>query len=292
MNQEREGHFLAQGGPFEFGEGKAKYSTAQFPQYSQGECSTVTQSRGIYGPISPVQMFAELKAEADRLSNLTPEQMNGCVGAGHYDMRSFFAGHVEALRQVVSRYQTSLPQVDITREVEKQLQEKILGRPLYDQTFGRVLSVIETTLALLGVTLTREQESAIRRQVQNMVNTVQTAMRAEWDSQWWELIKPQVEAIPMMATLEVGESWIKDRTEVYTAVHDVVYEHLYTKQHSRALIPTTGEEFSKVLALAVVEGLQRCGLVEEQPTTDTAPVGHSVTFDPSQLTEALKIKNG
>lgn len=229
----------------------------------------MTQTKAIYSPIDPKVMFAEILADADRLSQLTEKQMNGCVGAQQYHMPSWFAGHVAAMRTIAGRYQTSVTAVDMTNEVRDKLKDAVVGRVFYNQAMGRLLTVIESVLALTGIDKPEIRDAA-KRLVQGAINAVQESMRAEWDTQWWELVKPQVQDIPIMATLEAVEGLgPKDREEAF--------DHVYHRLQSRLIvvggIPSNRDQFSRLVAQAVIDGLEACHLVEERFPAPSADDG-------------------
>ena len=232
----------------------------------------MTQTKAIYSPMDPKAMFAEILAEANRQSQLTEEQMNGCVGAQQYHMSSWFAGHVAAMRMIADRYQTSVAAVDLTNEVRDKLKDIVLGRAFYNQAMGRLLTVIESILALTGIDKPEIRDAA-KRLVQGAINAVQESMRAEWDTQWWELIKLQVQDIPIMTTLEAAEGLgPKDRDEVFNQV----FQRLQERFIAVGRMPSDRDQFSRLVAQTVIDGLEACHLVEERlpvPSTDTGKIG-------------------
>ncbi len=246
-----------------FGEGKAKYSTVKSQKHSQGEWSTVIQTSAIYSPMDPKNMFAELLAEADRMSQIPKERADQCFGADRYDMMSFFAGQAQAYRTVVERYQTSVAAVDLTSDVRDKLKDAVLGRAFYNPAMGRILTAVESILILAGAGTPQNKEAA-KELIRGAITAIQESMRAEWDTQWWELIKPQVQDIQTMALVEgvTLENLVRDRATVFYQVHDRVHNRMLEAGDG---LPTSTEQFIRVVTLAVIEGLEACGLVEEKP---------------------------
>jgi hypothetical protein len=241
----------------------------------------VEQTKAVYSPIDPKLMFAEILAEADRQANLTQEQMDRCVGAKNYDMRSYFAGAVDEMRRIVARYETTVAAVDMTNEVRDKLKDAVLGRAFYNPAMGRILTAVESILVLAGCG-TQQNKDASRELIRGAITAVQEGMKVEWESRWWELIKPQLQEIQMMSILEVGEGLgPKDKLDVFQGIQAGIYATLRQKtplDATRVEAPTDAEEFSRLVAYAIVDGLERCGLVEERPEVTTSSAAQTVNL--------------